>query len=176
MGNSQYELDHEDRIRSVSALWSAFARENEAEHLVRGVVGTPIWDWIAGPEVQHLYRLLFSRIREVRGSATIPFRCDSPSIRRFMELEVFALPDDGLLCTAELKRAERRTPVPLLDPHVPRSETFLRICSWCKRVPTGDGLWLEIEQAIAALRLVEDVPPAISHTICDRCEALFDDP
>jgi hypothetical protein len=92
-----------------------------------------------------------------------------------MELEISALPEQGLLCTAELKRAERRHPVTLLDPHVPRSETLLRVCSWCKRVPTDDGLWLEIEQAISVLSLVEEVPPAISHTICDRCEALFDD-
>ncbi len=175
MRHSQYELDHEDRILAVNEPWSAFARENDAEHLVRGVIGTTVWDWVAGPEVRHLYRLLFSRVREVQGSTTVPFRCDSPSVRRFMELEVCALPDDGLLCTAMLKRAEQRDPVPLLNPHVPRSETLLRVCSWCKRVPTDDGDWLEIEQAITALHLVEEVPPAISHTICDRCEALFGD-
>jgi hypothetical protein len=171
MFSVKYEIDCEDQIRSVSASWCAFARENGAEHLIDEVVGTSIWAWIAGIEARHLYDLLFERIRKSGASARIPFRCDSPELRRFMELEISALPEDGLLFTAELKRVEQRPPVHLLDSHISRSESLVAMCSWCKRVRTGEGLWLEVEEAISALRLLENTPPAVTHSICRDCEA-----
>jgi hypothetical protein len=91
-----------------------------------------------------------------------------------MELEISALPDDGLRCTAELKRAEWRLPASLLDSRVPRSEALVAMCSWCKRVRVRPGSWLEIEEAVSALRLLEDLPPGITHTICrDLKTALY---
>jgi len=175
MGDTRYELDREDRIRSVNEDWHAFARENEAEHLMDAVLGTSIWDWLAGMEVRHLYSLLFSRVRSARRTARLPFRCDSPDLRRFMELEIVALPDGGLRCIARLERAEPRPPVRLLDSRVARSKDALAICSWCKRVRVDPDLWLEIEDATSRLRLLEDPPPAITHGICSDCEARFDD-
>jgi hypothetical protein len=175
MRDTQYELDREDRIRSVNAGWSAFARENEAEHLIDAVLGTSIWDWVVGVEVRHLYRLLFSRLRDTHGTTRFPFRCDSPGLRRFMELEIVALPDGGLRFSARLKRVERRVPVRVVDAHVARSEELVAICSWCRRVRADGELWLELEDAASGLRLLEDSPPAITHTICTDCEARFGD-
>lgn len=170
-----YELDRDDRIQRVDASWAAFARENGAPQLAAGVVGSSIWDWITGPEVEHLYRLLLARIRGARGSARIPFRCDSPETRRFMELEIAALPDGGLRFRSWLTRAEPRAPVALLDPRADRSERFVGICSWCKRVRARPEVWLEIEHAASSLRLLEGQPPQITHTICGDCQALFRD-
>jgi hypothetical protein len=90
-----------------------------------------------------------------------------------MELEISPLPDGGLLCTAELERAERRVPVRLLDSQVSRSEAFVGMCSWCKRIRADPELWLEIEEAVSALRLLAETPPEITHTICPDCEAIF---
>lgn len=175
MREAQYELDREDRIRSINTAWSAFARENDAEDLIDAILGTSIWDWIAGVEVRHLYSLLFSRVRKTHGPMRIPFRCDSPSVRRFMELEIVALGDGGLRCSAQLKRAESRLPVRLLESRIARSEELLAICSWCKRVRADRGQWLEIEDAASRLDLLEDPPPALTHTICPDCEDHFDD-
>jgi hypothetical protein len=175
MSCGQYELDGEDRIRSVNEPWCAFARANEAEHLIDAVVGTSIWDWIEGMEVRHLYQLLFSRVRRHRPIPRLPFRCDSPGVRRFMELDLSVLPDDGLLCKAQLKRTERRPPVSLLDSSTGRSQALVIVCSWCKRVRVNRGLWLEVEQAVSALGLLESEPPGITHTICTDCESQFDE-
>lgn len=57
MNHSRYELDSDDGIQSVSEQWCVFARDNGAEHLADGVVGTPICEWVAGAEVQDLYQL-----------------------------------------------------------------------------------------------------------------------
>lgn len=175
-GDIRYELDREDRIRSVDPPWAEFARENGAGHLADAVVGTSIWDWIAGAEVRHLYRQLFSRIRETGGSTRFPFRCDSPALRRFMELEISALAEEGLRCTTRLVRTEQRPPVPLLDPNAPRSGELLAMCAWCKRVRASRELWLEVEQATSELRLLETAPPAITHTICPDCAARIGEP
>jgi len=178
----EYELDREDRISWVNEAWSEFARDNEAQHLVDSVIGTPIWRWVAGEEVRQLYQLLFSRVRNAGGTTRLPFRCDSPDLRRFMELDISSLPGDGLRCSAQLERVEPRRPLWFLDPGAPRSEELqwseevLGICSCCKRVRVDEELWLEPEEAASALRLLEDPPVAISHTICVDCAALFAEP
>jgi hypothetical protein len=157
MREAQYELDREDRIRSINTAWSAFARENDAEDLIDAILGTSIWDWIAGVEVRHLYSLLFSRVRKTHGPMRIPFRCDSPSVRRFMELEMW---HSAMVDCAAVHSS---------------SAELLAICSWCKRVRADRGQWLEIEDAASRLDLLEDPPPALTHTICPDCEDHFDD-
>jgi len=155
----------------VSSAWEAFARANDAPDLSPArVVGSSLWDWVSGAEVQHVYRALFTRLRTQPRTLRVPFRCDSPALRRFMELALSAMPDGGVRCEARLLRAEQRTPVPLLEAGLERGEAFLAMCSWCKRA-RSDGAWLELEQAIAAFDLLDDAPPWLTHTICDACEA-----
>jgi hypothetical protein len=66
-------------------------------------------------------------------------------------------------------RDEPRAEVGLMDPATPRSDAVLTICGWCMRVPVS-GKWLEIEEAVAALGLLEaPVMPGLSHGMCPVC-------
>lgn len=172
MGDSRYELDRDDRIVVVNGGWREFARANGAAHLAHAVVGTAVWEWMAGVEVEHLYRLLFARVRKTGRSVTIPFRCDSPDARRFMELEICALPAGGLRCSARIERLEPRRSIPFLDSGVSRSDALVAICSWCKRVREGEDRWLEIEDASSRLGLLLPPFPGITHSICPQCVPL----
>jgi len=171
-----YRVDAEDRIRFVSAEWLEFARENAAPDLVRdAVVGRSLWEFVAGGEAQHLYRLLFESARRGQGTIRIPFRCDSPTIRRFMELTIDPAPDETLDLCGSILREEPRPRVALLDPSSPRGDEFVLICSWCKRIRVAPDVWDEAEQAIRTLGLFgATVLPGLSHGICDTCEATID--
>ncbi len=168
-----YRIDGGDSIVFVSDLWCEFAVRNDAPELTaKRVLDRSLWDFIAGPETLRLYREIFARVRRTGKAVTIPFRCDAPAVRRYMQLDI--QPRDGyqLQFTGRILGQEPRPLVPLLERHAARSQTLLRMCSWCKRVAVPANQWLETEEAIVRLGLI-DTPtlPQLTHTVCDTCRA-----
>ena len=86
--DSAYVIDRANRVVAVDDGWIAFAIGNDAPDLPGRVLGANLWTFIANATVQDLYSALFQRIRATGREITIPFRCDSPSVRRFMKLTV----------------------------------------------------------------------------------------
>ena len=174
-----YELDAQLCIRAVDPSWSEFAQANGAsERVVPGPLGQPVLDYVWGPTTVYLYRRLFEHVLRTGRPVRFPFRCDSPEVRRFLEMEIRPAPSSGLQLRTRVVRLEPRERSPLLDRAVPRDGGLLRMCSWCKGVEV-EGRWCEVEEAVAALRLFErDALPAITHGVCPPCqrgiEALLD--
>lgn len=163
-----YRLDKDDRLVGVNAEWDRFAGENGGPRSAQAL-GRPIWDFIADATTRALYDQVLKRAR-AGFRVTFPFRCDSPSLRRRLELDAKT---DGLEIeiTVRALSLEKRPPQALLDPARPASKEILRMCGWCKRIPV-EGRWLEVEDAAEKLKLLEAFPlPALSHGICERCEA-----
>ena len=167
-----YRIDSTDTIVSVSDNWCTFADANAWGSSLRAedVVGHKLWDFIQDPETQHLYRELFRRVREGLPSRTIPFRCDSPSERRYLDLFIESLPDEQIQMTSKILRTEPRDPVRLLDVDTPRSTELVTVCSMCKKIKVLPGQWAEIEEGLAHLRLFEaDQIPQLTHGLCPSC-------
>jgi hypothetical protein len=167
-------IDRQDIIVQVNDAWLAFAQENSAPQLTReAVVNQSLWSFITGLETTHLYKLIFGKVRTKKIPLAYPFRCGSPDCRRFLEMEVSPLPGEGISFRSEVKKLEFREPVKLLEPGVKgRSDRYLRICSWCKKIYAKDQ-WLEIEEALIALDLFGEVePPLFTHGICEFCHDL----
>ncbi len=115
------------------------------------------------------YHVLLKKVRERQKPVTVQFRCDGPTVRRFMELELRPLEEGAVHLTGRLLREESRPHVALFANEVPRSGEFLIVCGWCKMVQVDDS-WLEAEDAITRLRLFDgDVLPQLSHGICPAC-------
>lgn len=168
-----YRIDAMDKLEFVDPAWLGFATDNDASNLtVEQVYGTSIWDYIAGYEVKYLYEMLFDAVRTRRRGVTIPFRCDSPTRRRFMELRIEPLDANALSLTGTMFYEESRPYSSLFDNKVKDADSYLRICSWCKRVDVGDDVWLEVEDAVRELDLFDDAsPPGLDHSICLDCLA-----
>jgi hypothetical protein len=149
-----------------------FACENQAEELnVHAVVGKSLFEFIGGTETQHLYMVLIDKVRKEQGETVVPFRCDSPSLRRFMELRVSYQGNGTVRFAGRLIREETRDTVTLLDDAVSRNDAFIRMCSWCKKVAVDEG-WVEVEEAVNRLRLFEsEVLPKITHGVCEACSS-----
>ena len=167
-----WSIDREDNIVQVNEAWLAFARENSAPQLSReAVINQPLWSFITGPEVNHLYELIIDKVRYQKSSLSFPFRCDSPDCRRYLEMQVFPLPEEAVQFQSRVIKLEFREPVNLLESGE-RSGQWLRICSWCKRIFAG-GQWLEVEAAIKLLNLfAEEALPQLTHGICESCHEL----
>lgn len=171
----QYRIDSEDTIVSISENWCAFADENawKSSLLPEDVVGHRLWDFIQDIETKHLYQTLFRKVRGDMSSFTVPFRCDSPSERRYLVLRVEALPDRHLSITSTIARTEPRSSVSLLDIDTPRTLDFVTLCSMCKKMQISSEQWVEIEEGLSQLKLFEnDKMPRLSHGLCQSCYQL----
>lgn len=166
----RYVVDAFDRICYVSPEWEDFALENATPCLAGGqAIGRPLMDFITDPSTQEIYRLILEHVRRDRLPTVVPFRCDSPALRRFMELRISPARGDEVQFEGCLLRLEPRDPVPLLEPAVPRSSEFVTICGWCKRVRVHTA-WLEVESAVERLGLFNRSPlPQLTHGICGEC-------
>ncbi len=167
-----YRIDSTDTIVSVSDNWCTFADANAWGSSLRpeDVVGHRLWDFIQDLETRHLYQEVFRRVRGGMPSRTIPFRCDSPGERRYLELLIEALPDEQIEITSKISRTEPRSPISLLSAGIPRSSDFVLVCSMCKKMKVSPGQWAEIEEGLAHLRLFEaDKMPQLTHGLCHSC-------
>lgn len=166
-----YKINREDRIIAVSDNWMDFARDNQATHTCHPdfVIDRPIMEFMAGEETLYLYSILVQKVRESQKPITFPFRCDSPNMRRFLEMNIRPL-DEILEFRSSILREEPSETVDLLRIGTSRSDDFVRICSMCKKVDLSQGEWVEIEVAAVSMRLFEaSIMPQLSHTICPQC-------
>lgn len=167
-----YRIDKEDIIISVSDNWNSFAGDNDwgGECSPENVVGHPLWDFIQNVETKHLYRELFKKVRAGKHAGPIPFRCDSPRERRFLELFISPLPGGQIEITSTIVRSEFHDKIELLDRKAPRSSELIRICSMCKKIAIAQNEWVELEEGMTRLRVFEaDKMPGLTHGLCLAC-------
>lgn len=169
-----YCVNAEDIIISFSENWQAFARENGWEGDSGDmVIGRLLWDFIEDHETMSLYESILHRVRQGMRIGPIPFRCDSPFERRFLELLLTPQADGQVLFSSTLVRREPRDPVSLIDKKAPRSNELLKICSMCKKILLSQNEWVEIEEGLTRLKLFEgDAMPGLTHGICPACYKL----
>lgn len=173
-----YRLDAADRLVDVDDTWDDFARANDAPELVRtAVLGRRIWEFVVDESTRAVYELLFRRTRATGQTLRFPLRCDAPDRLRLLDVEITPAGGDSLVIRTQLVREEPRSPLPLLDRRVPRSDARLEVCAWCARLrlPASD-LWVALEHGCATLRLFEQARlPEVNHGMCPRCLAEFDE-
>lgn len=166
-----YRVNADNIIEVVTPDWLSFARENSAPSLtVEAVVGQSLFRFLAGNSVRYLYQLIIDRARRRQRTIVIPFRCDGPSVRRFMELSISPSANGNVQFVSRTIREEYRKTVALLDASATRTDEYVAMCSWCKRVEVL-GKWLKVEQALIETRLFELTSfPKLAHDTCSDCE------
>lgn len=167
----RYTVDRNDVITSVCPLWLAFARENGAPQLSwEAVVGHSLWEFIEGEETKQLYQTALQRVRDSHTASVVPFRCDSPTLRRHMRLELTPEAEGGIQLESVLERVEQTTQFNLLEPTFPRSQQMLTLCSCCKRILVETCGWLEIDDVAVRLQLFDkDRAPRLRNSVCPDC-------
>jgi hypothetical protein len=137
------------------------------------VVSRLLWTFIAGPEIRHIYQLLMRQVRQNQRRIVFTYRCDSPVLRRYMQMEIVPAADQSLEFRSYLLREESRDRVQLLELTAKRNHELLHMCSWCNRVRC-DETWLSVEEAVRYLGLFDTSEvPQITHGICPDCALNF---
>ena len=166
-----YRIDESDRITFINSNLSEFAEENGMlPEAANQLIGSSLWRHISDMTLRHMYQVLASKVRRTGKSVTIPFRCDSPEVIRFMEMKIVRLNRTELEFRSRLIREKKRA-----QPAAPAKEAseamdLLLMCLWCKKVKASG--WVEAEHAVHELKLLEGPKlPLISHVICPDCES-----
>lgn len=169
----RYTVDQHDVITSVCPLWLAFARENGAPQLSReAVVGHSLCEFIEGAETKQLYQTALQRVRDSHTASVFPFRCDSPTLRRYMRLELTPEAEGGIQLDSVLERVEQTSQFNLLEPTFPRSQQMLTLCSCCKRILVETCGWLELDNVAVRLQLFDqNRVPRLRNSVCPDCLA-----
>jgi hypothetical protein len=172
-----YQVDPGDLLVWFNEEWDLFAAENDGILAGSNTVRyRPLWEFISDSETRYIHEIFLRKVRSGRAIRNLSFRCDSPELRRFMEMDIALLADGNVEYRCRILRTDARDPVPFISAGTGTGERLLRMCSWCKKVDVGGGLWLEIEDAIARLDLFSKKNlPAISHGICGNCLQRFDE-
>jgi len=167
----RYWVDANNQLISVSDEWAKFASENDGEAVAPGLVlGTSVIAAISDLTLRQLYLQLLALARVGR-QVRFRFHCDSPGFRRLFEMTICGHDNGAVEFSSTLLESEPRAKVPLLDRHQPRSESFLRVCSWCQRIAVGTS-WLPVEDAVDRLGLMlQTALPRLTHGICEKCNA-----
>jgi hypothetical protein len=167
-----YRIDQNDAIFFINDAWLFFAQENNTSQLSSdAVLNKSLWSFVSGPETQHLYGVMLDKVRVGQRPIKVPFRCDAPECRRYMELKIYPLPHKGLEFRTRILKLEPRDSVKVLETAIDRSSSFIRMCSWCKKVYSGEQFgWVEVEEAMRILNLFSAAKlPRITHGMCPDC-------
>ena len=169
-----YELDPNDAIVSVSDDWLAFARENGASELDGdSVLGKSLWSFIPDDPTRKFYEDIFATVRATDKAVVVPFQCDSPTLRRFMRLEIRHHAGCGIDLKSVLVRAEPCERRVLLDANAQPSNNCITMCSCCKHILFEPHGWLPLEEASSRPGLcLTGKRPQIRYEVCATCRAV----
>ncbi|MEY3898612.1 MAG: hypothetical protein RLZZ214_4134 [Verrucomicrobiota bacterium] len=165
-----YHIDGSDRLCEVSPAWTRFALSNDgAAVMPERVLGRSLWDFITDANVRELYRQIVQRVRSGY-PARFDYRCDAPEWRRKFRMTIRLTAGGTVEFLSQLHWKERRPRVDMLDVKMPRSDQWLRVCSWCQNVVLPDGSWGPVEEAVVQLSLLtQEAYPRLTHGICPPC-------
>lgn len=162
-------LDANNRILACGEAWDRFARENDAPELAtRDLLGRSLEDFVSGKVTRAFLADLLVRVRKRGHTLVIPYRCDSPRVRRFMRMEIQPLAQGRVRWRHWILRTE---PLPwavtLEIAPQRRRDTYIR-CSLCGRMRWQDS-WIEP----LSLVLAAGLPPAralpVTYGLCPAC-------
>jgi hypothetical protein len=166
-----YTIDAADTIVAVSGLWDDFARDNDGESIVaEKIMGQKLDQFIHGDETLMFVRTMIMSARVLQRPVHRPYRCDSPSLKRFMEMTVQPRPEGVVeVIHRELRCEPIACKIPVVAEFSGARAPFVKRCSLCNRVRAKD-VWSEIDEAVQAKRLPADVAPLrVIYGVCPDC-------
>ena len=172
INQTTYYLDKGDKILSVGSGWNQFASENDGEQLVAAKVeGRSIWDFISGDITKVWFRTIIQLADLHQEAVEHPYRCDSPTLKRYMKMRV-SKENNILRVDHSLLRVERREK-PVLIRHASEFDIFsqaMRCCSLCGRIHRGRE-WYEPDDAIFDSEGSQTF--FVIYVVCETCQLLM---
>ncbi len=165
---SHYCIDSNDKIVDTSEDWNRFASSNNGEACTsEKIIGESIWNYIGGKSEAMWMKTLLDRTRLLRKSTTSNYRCDSPHLKRYIEMKLS--PRDEEIC---IEHTLVKTEFMLRPFHFTAPNDYHpknKRCSICNRISLHHGSWEEPDTLIAKGLIDQNIPLEVIHGICPKC-------
>ncbi len=170
----EYSINADDILITVDEAWAEFARENDAPGLSDLDPTRTLWSYFNGEEVRDLWQLLIEQVRAKQAQACVPLRCDAPNMRRWLEMTITPAANGVVHFRSLLLFEQPRADISLLGLNTEGDSDAptVSVCSWCGR-GHHHAHWLEIEELLRELRLLENPSPSIAYGVCPTCRDLM---
>lgn len=157
-----YTVDRNDVIVEVNDSWDGFAIANGGEKACASyIVGARLFDSIHGDAARMFMTAILMRVRVSGHAETVPYRCDSDTMRRYYAMTLSPLPEMAVQVIHHLDRQEEGGVSVRIHTVRNGSPGVLR-CSLCCRLETGEG-WVDPFDGEA------DQTWRVIHTVCPDC-------
>jgi len=162
-----YEIDAAGCVMAVCPEWDAVARQGggAAGALQAGVIGRPLHQFISGDATRMYMDAALQAVRLLGQPRRLRYRCDTPTVRRSLEMTLVPLGGGGVRIQHGLiEQQPRLRPLVCLPDERPAGEGAGGVwrCSLCLRLQPAGQPWQAPEQ-VASPRLV------VRYTVCPRC-------
>lgn len=167
-----YWLDQDDRIVQVNPLWDQFALANGGEQrlLSSEIQGRRVFDFITGDQTRMYLEVLLQHVRFLHRTISRSYRCDSPTMKRFMSMSLTPA-TQGLVKLDHTLLKNEPFQQPVIYRHEPEPQaTALPRCSVCTRLLIK-GNWLTPEDAEILGFIKPGIPLPVTYRICPACRS-----
>lgn len=165
-----YWLDPADRIVNVNLSWDLFARANGGNHqlLSSEIQGRSVFTFITGDQTRMYLEALLQHARFLNRSISRNYRCDSPTLKRFMSMSITPVTASLVQLDHTLLKCEPfEQPIMYRHEPDPQAQALPR-CSVCTRLMIK-GVWLSPEDAEILGLLTPGKPLPVTYRICPSC-------
>jgi len=163
-----YRINASDELVFVNDAWNVFAIENGAADLASpDILNRSLWTFITDETTRFVYTEIVNRTRAGH-EVKFEYRCDSPELRRHLEMLVSPVSDGGIQFDSRTLSVEKRESVLHWD-RPTSSNKLLHVCSWRNRINIAEK-WREVDEAVHHPDLFKSgIMPMISHGMCEEC-------
>jgi hypothetical protein len=167
-----YTLDPDDAITAVTGDWDRFALDNGGdESLSTKVIGRRLDHFISGDVTLMFVRTLLMSARTLKRTVQRPYRCDSPQLKRFMEMTIVPRGNGVLeVCHRQVRSEPYRYSLPVTAAMPGAGSNFVKRCSLCQRIRVGQ-MWSEVDDAVLEGRLQPGAAAklVVVYGVCPDC-------
>lgn len=161
-------VDGNDRIVALGAGWEDAAEAGNAPALAPArVVGRSLYDYVCGDDTTMFVRVMLAGARHRKAPTVRPYRCDTPTHKRWMEMEMQPRENGEVRIVHRLLRLQElpQRVAPLLG----HGDKLPKRCSNCNKVRL-EGSWHEPDAPAVVRHMIrhgEDF--GVIYGICPDC-------
>ena len=169
--NTIYELDAENRICDVRGGWNDAVKPDnpriraDQRAFKEKVLGERLDSYIHDDMTRMLLKTVINSVRYSKRPKTMPYRCDAPDQKHFMEMLIEPLEGGAIRLTHCYLRSEPLDPPVTIEPAEALSEQVSARCSICNRIE-WNRVWLEPDEASRRSRSGHF---KVRYTVCPVC-------
>ncbi|MCM8613702.1 hypothetical protein [Accumulibacter sp.] len=165
-----YTLDADDAIVAVAGDWDRLALANGCQSLLAArIIGRRLDDFITGDVTRMFVRTMLMSARTLQRAVCRPYRCDSPQVRRLLQMSIVPQADDRLdVRHWQLRQEPVPQPVSVVAAASGSTAGFIKRCSMCNRIRLRQD-WVEVGDARNDPSLAGASSLMVVYGVCPDC-------